>query len=51
MSIFPAVTFGVCAICLMFYRIGKREEIQITEELAERRKGYAIQGQLPGQAS
>jgi Na+/melibiose symporter-like transporter len=51
MSIFPAVTFGVCAICLLFYRIGKREEIQITEELAERRKGYAIQGQLPGQAS
>jgi glycoside/pentoside/hexuronide:cation symporter, GPH family len=48
MSIFPALTFGVCAVCLVFYRIGRQEEIQITEELAERRKGYSIQGSQPG---
>jgi glycoside/pentoside/hexuronide:cation symporter, GPH family len=41
MSIFPAVTFGICVICLLFYRIDKPLEIQITDELAERRKKYA----------
>ena len=43
MSIFPAITFGLCAICLMFYSINKQAEIQITSELAERRKGFAAQ--------
>lgn len=43
MSIFPAITFGLCAICLMFYSINKEAEIQITSELAERRKGFASQ--------
>jgi sugar (glycoside-pentoside-hexuronide) transporter len=38
MSIFPAITFGVCAVCLCFYRIDKKMEIRITSELAERRK-------------
>lgn len=41
MSIFPAITFGICAICLFFYPINKKLEIQITDELTERRKGYA----------
>jgi glycoside/pentoside/hexuronide:cation symporter, GPH family len=41
MSIFPAITFGVCVVCLCFYRITKQTEIQITTELTERRKAYA----------
>ncbi|MGD1044608.1 MAG: MFS transporter [Bacteroidota bacterium] len=40
MSIFPAITFGICVVCLFFYRINKQVEIQITNELAERRKSY-----------
>ncbi len=42
MSIFPAITFGLCAVCLLFYRIDKQAEIQITTELAERRKAFAV---------
>ena len=41
MSVFPAVTFAICAVCLLFYRIDKSCEIQMTDELAERRKQYA----------
>lgn len=41
MSIFPAITFGICIICLFFYKITKQLEIQITDELTERRKSYA----------
>ena len=40
MSIFPAVTFAICAVCLFFYGIDKRCEIQMAGELAERRRGY-----------
>jgi glycoside/pentoside/hexuronide:cation symporter, GPH family len=40
MSIFPAVTFGICIVCLFFYRINKNLEIQITSELHERRKRF-----------
>jgi GPH family glycoside/pentoside/hexuronide:cation symporter len=43
MSIFPAITFGLCVVCLIFYPINKKLEIQITDELAERRKAYAPQ--------
>lgn len=43
MSIFPAITFGLCVVCLFFYGINKQAEIQITNELAERRKGFAAQ--------
>ena len=42
MSIFPALTFALCAVCLMFYSIDKKTEILITRELAERRKGYEL---------
>lgn len=42
MSIFPAITFGICVVCLFFYRINKQAEIQITSELAERRKAFAV---------
>jgi sugar (glycoside-pentoside-hexuronide) transporter len=41
MSIFPAITFGLCVVCLFFYSINKQDEIQITNELTERRKGFA----------
>ncbi len=41
MSIFPAITFALCAITLMFYSINKQMEITITSELAERRKAYS----------
>jgi len=37
MSIFPAVTFAICAVCLWFYAIDKRCEIQMADELKERR--------------
>jgi GPH family glycoside/pentoside/hexuronide:cation symporter len=40
MSAFPAVTFAVCAACLCLYTIDKASEIRITDELAERRKGF-----------
>jgi len=40
MSIFPAITFAICAACLFFYGIDKAAEIRITDELAERRKGF-----------
>jgi GPH family glycoside/pentoside/hexuronide:cation symporter len=40
MSLFPALTFALCAVTLFFYKINKQTEIQITDELAERRKAY-----------
>jgi Na+/melibiose symporter-like transporter len=43
MSVFPALSFAVCAACLLFYGIDKQAEIRITDELAERRKQYAPQ--------
>ncbi len=41
MSIYPAITFAMCALCLFFYSIDKQAEIQITSELTERRKLFA----------
>ena len=41
MSVFPAVTFALCAVTLLFYKINKQTEIQMTVELAERRKAYS----------
>ena len=41
MSLFPAVTFALCAACLFLYKIDRQGEIQITSELAERRAKYA----------
>ena len=41
MSVFPAVTFGICVVCLFFYGINKKMEIQITDDLTERRKAYS----------
>jgi glycoside/pentoside/hexuronide:cation symporter, GPH family len=41
-SVYPAVTFLVGLICLFFYKIDKHLEIQITDELGERRKSYQL---------
>ena len=40
MSIFPAITFAICAVCLFFYVIDKKTEIVMTTELAQRRLKY-----------
>ena len=39
-SLFPAATFALCVVCLFFYRITKQTEIEMTDELAQRRKLY-----------
>ena len=41
MSVFPAITFAICAGVLLFYEIDKSTEITMTDELAARRKQYA----------
>ena len=41
-SIFPAITFLLCVVCLFFYRIDKELEIRLTRELTERRKEYLL---------
>jgi hypothetical protein len=41
MSLFPAVTFAVCAVCLFFYGIDRQLEIRMAGELDERRRGFA----------
>ncbi len=46
-SVFPAVTFAICVVCLFFYRIDKKLEIEITDELAERRRRYAPSAAAP----
>jgi Na+/melibiose symporter-like transporter len=40
-SVFPAVFFGIVIICLLSYKIGKNLNIQIQDELADRRKKFA----------
>jgi Na+/melibiose symporter-like transporter len=40
-SIYPAIFFVVCLICLVSYRISKQLNLQIQDELAERRKTFA----------
>ncbi len=40
MSVFPALTFAICAGCLVFYEIDKRREDQMAAELAARRATY-----------
>ena len=40
-SIFPACLLVLCLVCLILYPISKRLNIQIQDELAERRKKFA----------
>ena len=37
-SVYPAIFFIVVIVCLMFYRISKKLNLQIQDELAERRR-------------
>ena len=46
-SVFPAITFALAVVCLFFYRIDKQLEIQITDDLAERRRRYAPAPEVP----
>ena len=41
-SVFPAATFLIGVLCLFFYPINKRLEIQITDDLAARRREYVV---------
>jgi Na+/melibiose symporter-like transporter len=40
-SIFPAILFLVCITCLLCYKISKKMNLAIQDELAERRKKFA----------
>lgn len=40
-SLFPALGFLLCIVCLYFYRISRSMEIQMTDELTERRRSFA----------
>jgi glycoside/pentoside/hexuronide:cation symporter, GPH family len=46
-SVFPAITFAIAVACLFFYKIDKRLEIRITDDLAERRRMYAPATEAP----
>jgi len=40
-SVYPAIFLGIVIACLLGYKIGRRLNIQIQDELAERRKGFS----------
>ena len=39
-SIYPAIAFLLCAVCLYFYRIDKTLELEMSRELTERRSAF-----------
>ncbi|HEX7980825.1 MAG TPA: MFS transporter [Gemmatimonadaceae bacterium] len=39
-SIYPAIAFALCAVCLAFYRIDKTTELEMSAELTERRANF-----------
>src|SRR5262249_38724743 len=39
-SIYPAIAFALCAVCLYFYRIDKTTEPEMSAELTERRASF-----------
>jgi len=39
-SIYPAIGFALCAVCLLFYRIDKTTELEMSAELTERRTTF-----------
>ena len=41
MSLFPALGFALCVVCLLCYRIDRKLELQLADELALRRLEYA----------
>jgi len=40
-SVYPVIAIIICIICLFIYDINRKTELQIQDELAERRKSYA----------
>jgi Na+/melibiose symporter-like transporter len=40
-SIYPAITFGLSAVALLFYSISKKLNLEIQDELIERRKKFS----------
>jgi GPH family glycoside/pentoside/hexuronide:cation symporter len=40
-SIYPVIAIIICIICLLIYDINRKTELQMQDELAERRKSYA----------
>jgi len=43
-SLFPTVLFGVVIVCLICYKIGRKLNLQIQDELAARRQKFASAG-------
>ena len=41
-SIYPAVFFAICIVCLISYKISKQLNLQIQDELAERRAKFVV---------
>ena len=39
-SLFPALAFFLCAVCLYFYRIDKSLELEMSRELNQRRSAF-----------
>jgi glycoside/pentoside/hexuronide:cation symporter, GPH family len=39
-SVFPAIAFLLCAVCLWFYRIDKSLELEMSHELGRRRLAF-----------
>ncbi|PYP78400.1 MAG: MFS transporter [Gemmatimonadetes bacterium] len=39
-SVYPAIAFLLCAVCLWFYRIDKSTELEMSTELTERRNAF-----------
>ncbi|HEX3718072.1 MAG TPA: MFS transporter [Verrucomicrobiae bacterium] len=46
-SVYLAVLFGICTVLLISYKLNKRLTHQIADELAERRKNFALQNPVP----
>ncbi len=46
-SVYPAIFFLIVVIALFFYEIGKKLNIQIQDELAERRRNYGDRLDIP----
>lgn len=46
-SVYPALFFAIVVVCLVFYKINKELNIQIQDELAERRKNFTGPNTLP----
>jgi len=40
-SLFPTILFVIVVVCLAFYKIGRKLNLEIQDELAERRKKFA----------